>query len=96
MGLNHGEGVCLPKAAASADGVNEDRGYLGLKKHKGIHSTLSPPVIEKMKGEGRSSHPLLKKVASIDDHTRALGWMLYVPEPCTLVTKRTYLLQELD
>lgn len=49
-----------------------------------------------MKGEGRSSHPLLKKVASIDDYTRALGWMLYVPEPCTLVTKRTYLLQELD
>lgn len=96
MGLNHGEAVCLPKAAASADGVNEDRGYLGLNETQGHTQHSISLVIEKMKGEGRSSHPLLKKVASIDDHTRALGWMLYVPELCTLVTKRTYLLQELD
>lgn len=63
MGLNHGEGVCLPKAAASADGVNEDRGYLGLNETQGhTQHSISPcyrenegrrPVISSLAQKGR-------------------------------------------
>lgn len=63
MGFNLGEGVCLPKAAASADGVNEDRGYLGLNETQGhTQHSISPcyrenegrrPVISSLAQKGR-------------------------------------------